>query len=69
MLDFPEGKDFLLPAARQLANIFRTMSADTRNVILSAFGVAGQGRESFLEELNFFTPKGGATRAGAAAFG
>lgn len=68
-VDFPEGPDIRLPAARQLASIFRTLGADTRAVILSAFGVAGQGRESFLEELSFFTPKGRATTAGAAAFG
>ncbi|KKM26629.1 hypothetical protein LCGC14_1582790, partial [marine sediment metagenome] len=63
------GVNLLLPAARQLASIFRRLGADTRSVILSAFGVAGQSAGSFLEEIDFFTPGGTATRAGAAAFG
>jgi len=70
----PEAGSIALPDPRMLAGIWRFLDPSTRNVLISAYGVAGLGTpEQALREIEestrFFTPTGTQTRAGSARFG
>jgi hypothetical protein len=63
-----------LPDPRMLAGIWRFLDPSTRNVLISAYGVAGlgtpgQAQTAIEEATRFFTPSGTQTRAGSARFG
>ena len=70
----PGGYDIPLPDPRQLAGLWRFLDQDTRNVLISAYGVGGMGttgqaQTGIEEAVRFFTPTGTQTRAGSARFG
>jgi len=66
----PETGSVPLPDPRLLAGLWRFLDPATRNVLISAYGVAGFGRpeqaeQTLLSTVRAFTPGGTGSRAGA----
>lgn len=76
-MPFDEGgtRGIFLPDPAQIANLWPTLDLATKNLVISAYGMANFGQtpqqtEAMLNErFGFFTPRGTATAAGTARLG